>query len=83
MKKIALMLVAMLAVACTATAQGEWKKENVVVDELLDQTTGHHYVFTADSLSFEFEDFNKMFYATSKNIQAFMFIFYNCVWNVS
>ena len=60
MKKIALTLVAMLAVACTATAQGEWKKETVVVDELLDQTTGHHYVFTADSLSFEFDDFNKL-----------------------
>ena len=67
MKKLVLMLVAMLAVACTAQAQGTWKKESLEVDELLGQTTGTRYTYTDGALSFEFEDFAKLQFTLHSN----------------
>lgn len=67
MKKLILTLVAMLAVACTAQAQGTWKKESLEVDELLGQTTGTRYTYTDGALSFEFEDFAKLQFTLHSN----------------
>ena len=47
MKKIAFMLVAMLAVACTAQAQGTWKKTVTEADELKDEVASDVFVYNA------------------------------------
>ena len=50
MKKIAFMLVAMLAVACTATAQGTWKKTVTEADELKDEVASDVFVYNVDGM---------------------------------
>ena len=50
MKKIAFMLVAMLAVACTAQAQGTWKKTVTEADELKDEVASDVFVYNVDGM---------------------------------
>lgn len=50
MKKLVLMLVAMLAVACTAQAQGTWKKTVTEADELKDEVASDVFVYNVDGI---------------------------------